>query len=277
MKKITALLLFLTLILTSCTKKEVDEKSGLNMLLMGHSFFKDYANKLEEMAIDAGFINHNQTLIFRGGSQGSPDSLWNWTGSANELIKETLDIGDIDIFGMTSGPLQENPTDGYIEWINYARQSNPDIKIFISIGQPDFPNDWEQRAQDYGFSSPQEGYEYHINQTIHKTLIDSLRSEFPSTNIFSIPTGKAGMKLWQMHKDGLLLDSISYIGPFESSLFTDEKGHQGEITAYTGALMWLNAIYQVDLSDNNFVTGFNTDLHSVAQTAMYSHDPDYRQ
>ncbi|CAI8280524.1 MAG: Uncharacterised protein [Owenweeksia sp. TMED14] len=277
MKKIAPLFLLLTLILTSCGKQNTHEKAGYNMLLMGHSFFKPYADRLEEVVSESGIVNHNQTRIFRGGAQGSPDSLWNWTGSENTLIKKTLDNGNVDIFGMTSGPLQENPTDGYIEWISYALQNNPDIKVFISIGQPDFPNDWEQTAQDYGFSSAHVGYEYHVNYRIHKTLIDSLRAKFPSTNIFSIPTGKAGLSLWQMQKDGLLLDSISYIGPFESSLFTDEKGHQGEMTAYTGALMWLKSLYQVDLSANSFVTGFNTDLHSVAEAMINSHDPDYNQ
>jgi len=39
--------------------------------------------------------------------------------------------------------------------------------------------------------------------------------------------------------------------------------------------MWLKGIYKVDLSTNDYVTGFNTDLHTVAEDAMNSHDPDY--
>ena len=54
-------------------------------------------------------------------------------------------------------------------------------------------------------------------------------------------------------------------------------GHQGAITASTGALMWLKGIYKVDLSTNDFDTSFNTDLHTVAEDAMNSHDPNYNK
>ena len=276
MKKIAILILVLPLILTSCAKEEVDEKLGYNMLLMGHSYFKPYANRIGELAIDAGLINHNQTYVFSSGASGFPIGLWNDTGAKNQRIKETLDAGNVDVFGMAadSRGLNESFT-GTKNWIAYALQNNPEITVFLSISSPNQPDSWEQTVQQSGFATVQEAFAAHTNQNVHIALIDSLRAEFPSTNIFSIPTGKASITLWQMHKDGLLLDNIAYIGPFETSLFTDTEGHQGEITASTGALMWLKSIYKVDLSTNDYDTGFNTDLHTVAEDAMNSHDPDY--
>ena len=35
---------------------------GSNMLLIGNSFFRPYAQKLDAMAIDAGLVNHNRFL-----------------------------------------------------------------------------------------------------------------------------------------------------------------------------------------------------------------------
>ena len=278
MKKIAILILVLPLILTSCAKEEVDEKLGYNMLLMGHSYFKPYANRIGEIAIDAGLINHNQTYVFSSGASGFPIGLWNDTGAKNQRIKETLDAGNVDVFGMAADSRGLNESfEGTRNWIAYALQNNPDITIFLSISPPNFPNDWEQTAQQSGFATVQETFTAHINQNVHLELIDSLRAEFPSTNIFSIPTGKASIDLWQMYKDDLLLDSILETGPFETSLFTDEQGHQGEMTAYTGALMWLKGIYKVDLTTNDYDTGFTTDLHKVAQDAMNSHDSDYNQ
>jgi len=276
MKKIAILILVLLLILTSCAKEEVDEKLGYNMLLMGHSYFKPYANRIGEIAIDAGLINHNQTYVFSSGASGFPIGLWNDTGAKNQRIKETLDAGNVDVFGMAadSRGLNESFT-GTKNWIAYALQNNPEITVFLSISSPNQPDSWEQTVQQSGFATVQEAFAAHTNQNVHIALIDSLRAEFPSTNIFSIPTGKASITLWQMHKDDLLLDNIAYIGPFETSLFTDTEGHQGEITASTGALMWLKGIYKVDLSTNDYDTGFNTDLHTVAEDAMNSHDPDY--
>ena len=276
MKKIAIPILVLLLIITSCAKEEVDEKLGYNMLLMGHSYFKPYANRIGEIAIDAGLINHNQTYVFSSGASGFPIGLWNDTGVKNQRIKETLDAGNVDVFGMAadSRGLNESFT-GTKNWIAYALQNNPEITVFLSISSPNQPDSWEQTVQQSGFATVQEAFAAHTNQNVHIALIDSLRAEFPSTNIFSIPTGKASITLWQMYKDGLLLDNILETGPFETSLFTDEQGHQGEMTAYTGALMWLKGIYKVDLSTNDYVTGFNTDLHTVAEDAMNSHDPDY--
>ena len=276
MKKIAILILVLPLILTSCAKEEVDEKLGYNMLLMGHSYFKPYANRIGEIAIDAGLINHNQTYVFSPGASGFPIGLWNDTGAKNQRIKETLDAGNVEVFGMVADSRGLNESfEGTRNWIAYALQNNPEITVFLSISSPNQPNSWEQTVQQSGFATVQEAFAAHTNQNVHIALIDSLRAEFPSTNIFSIPTGKASITLWQMHKDGLLLDNIAYIGPFETSLFTDTEGHQGEITASTGALMWLKGIYKVDLSANDYDTGFNTDLHTVAEDAMNSHDPDY--
>ena len=271
----------LMLVCLSCDKEDVpapDNPHGYNMLLMGHSYFKPYANRIGELAIDAGFINHNQTYVFSSGASGFPISLWNDTGAKNQRIKETLDAGNVDVFGMVADSRELNESfEGTRNWIAYALQNNPEVIIFLSISSPNQPDGWEQTAQQSGFATVQEAFAAHTYQDVHIALIDSLRAEFPSTNIFSIPTGKASIALWQLYKDNLLLDNIEYIGPFETSLFTDTNGHQGEITAFTGALMWLKGIYKVDLTTNDYDTGFTTDLHKVAQDAMNSHDSDYNQ
>jgi len=255
---------------------DVDEISeGYNMLLIGHSFFKPYADRIGILAKDAGYNNHEDTVVFSGGVSGTPIAFWNSTGEKNRLIKETLDRSDIDIFGMAAGLPPENPVDGFRDWIAYALQNNPNITIFLSTPQPDFPNDWQQKAQDAGYTTMQEAYAQFHNQEIHKTLIDELRAEFPRTIIFCIPTGESSIKLREMYDDNSLLDDILFIGPFENSLFTDEKGHQGKIITSTGTLMWLNGIYKVHLRTNDFDTGFNTDLHTIAEDIMNSHDAVY--
>jgi hypothetical protein len=67
-------------------------------------FFKPYANNLNEVALDAGFEDHNSTLVFRGGDNGRPINFWNDSDSnVHQEIKATLDQGNIDYFGMTAG------------------------------------------------------------------------------------------------------------------------------------------------------------------------------
>lgn len=280
----TILKFMIVLILSSCAKDNnsaPEVSSGYNMLLIGNSFFKPYAKKMDELAMDAGFVEHTSTRITRGGDNGRPINFWNDSLTEAHLgIKAALDQGDIDIFGMTAGHDFDNPSDrieGHRAWINYAIQSNPNITIFIAIPQIDFPADWEQRAQEYGFDSIQELYDYFVNDIVHNEMIDQLRVEFPNTNIFTIPSGWASINLDQMNIDNELLDQILRFGPQETSLFVDNKGHQGDIIIEAGSLIWLNSIYGVDLRTNTYDTGFNTNLHEIAQQITDSHDSNYKQ
>jgi len=281
MRNIILWLFALLIISSSCNKENepiIDNPNGYNMLLIGNSFFRPYAEKLDIMAIDAGFENHNSTTVFRGGDNGRPINFWNDSASSeHNEIKATLDQGNIEIFGMTFGHDSINPTEGHKAWIEYALQSNPNITIFISLSPPDFPAVWEQLAQELGFNSIQEAYDNYINETFHPSFVEELRAEFPSTTIFTVPTGWATINLAQMNLDNELLDNISMSGSVETSIFTDEKGHQGEIVRVTGGLIWLNSIYDVDLSTNTYETGFTTDLHAIAEEIMDSHDANYKK
>ena len=293
MKNLPLLLLIaLTFMLSSCNNQDEitlpQETQGYNMLLIGNSFFKPYADHLNNLASYANLNEHSSTIVKRGGENGRPINLWNDSNTEeHQLIKATLDQGNLDYFGMTSGYDfdSENPTEGHSAWIQYALQNNPNIIIFIAIGSFDFPNgdsnstrpDWDTFASDNGFNSIQEFYDYYINEVIHKEIVDELRLEFPSTKIFTIPTGWATKNLAQINLDNELLDDISMVGPKSSSIFTDEKGHQGQIVIETGTMIWLNSIYNVDLSSFNYDTGFTTDLHAIAQDIIDSHDSNYKQ
>jgi hypothetical protein len=73
---------------------------GSNMLLMGNSFFRPYAERFSELALDADFLEHRDTIVMRGGVYGTPIGLWT-TEDTNTEIKQILDSGNIDILGMT--------------------------------------------------------------------------------------------------------------------------------------------------------------------------------
>ncbi len=293
MRKSPYLIAAVLFVFLSCNKDDnlsVDipqttETQGYNMLNIGNSFFRPYAEKLDIMAIEAGYPNHNSTIVFRGGENGSAINLWNdSTSSEHNSIKSTLNQGGIDFFGMTSGHDPDNPIEGYRAWIAYALQNNPDITVFISIAPFDYPAgdpngtrpSWDTFAVDFGYNSIQELYEYYINEVMHREIVDQLRAEFPSTNIFTIPTGWATFNLYQMQIDSLLLDQIDLFGPWDSSIFTDQKGHQGDIVKKTGGLVWLNSIYKVDLNNNTYQTAYDTDLHTVAKEITDSHDLNYK-
>lgn len=279
-------ILYIALLLLCCLScttaddqiQNPENAQGKNMLLMGNSFFRPYAENLDHLVVDSGIAGHTSTLIFRGGENGRPINFWNDADSPeHQQIKSTLEQGNVEFFGMTAGLLPENPTDGFKQWIDYAVEHNPDVIIFLSIPPIDFPENWNQLAEDNGFSSIQELYYSFINQTIHTAVVDQLRAEFPSTQIFTIPTGWATLNLAQMNLDNELLDDITMFGPKPTSIFTDAKGHQGQIAIETGTLIWLNSLYQVELETNTYNTGFNTDLHGLAKQIMNEHDSNYKQ
>ena len=285
MKKLI-LLLFIALVFCCSDNTNIEVEDGGNLLLIGNSFFRPYAENLDVVALDAGYQNHNSTLVIRGGENGRPINFWNdSTSQEHQEIKYALDQGGLDFFGMTSGHDSENRIEGHRNWIEYAIQNNPNITIFISISPFDFPAgdpngtrpNWNLFAIENGFNSIQELYDYYVNEIIHKEIVDELRIIFPTTNIFTIPTGWATKNLAQMQLDDLLLDEIELFGPKPISIFTDPKGHQGQIVIEAGTLIWLNSIYNEELSGNNYETGFNTDLHSIAEDIMNSHDSDYKK
>ena len=254
----------------------VEGSGGLNMLLMGNSFFRPYAERFSELALDAEFLEHKDTTVFRGGDNGTPIGLWNNADTQTE-IKQILDSGDIQMLGMTWYYNENNPLSGFTEWIDYALQNNPKIKIFVSIPPIDFPADWQQRAESFGYNNVRELYEFVVSDLTHKAVIDQLRERYPSTEIFTLPTGWATFDLVNQYENDLLLDDVSLFGSYDDSIFTDAKGHQGKIVVYTGALVWLNGLYGVNLRTNEFDTGFNTDLHTIAEEIMDLHDPNYKQ
>lgn len=271
-------LAILTLFSCSRDNGKNGNDSGHRMLLIGNSFFRPYAEHLNTMAMQVGFTEHNATVVTRGGANGWAVSLWNdSTSTSHQEIKTAFDNGGVEYFGMTSGSSPDNRTEGFSEWIQYGLKENPDMKVFISIPPIDFPSNWTDTAQYYGFSSMESFYDYYVKTIIHKTVVDPLRAEFPNTPIFTIPTGWAATHLLEMKENGLLLDSVDFSGPTASSLFTDTKGHQGQIIVETGTLMWMKGIYNVGLNSSTYQTGFKTDLYGIADQIMSDHDPLYNQ
>ena len=93
MRNFNFLVVCLMLVFLSCSKdKNLIEETqlpvetqGYNMLLIGNSFFKPYAEKLDDLSILAGFENHSSTRITRGGENGRPINFWNDSNSNAHL------------------------------------------------------------------------------------------------------------------------------------------------------------------------------------------------
>jgi len=247
---------------------------GQKMMLMGHSFFRPFADQVPYHTARAGVNGHSQTVEFSGGASGAPLALWNDAGH-RATIQSVLDAGDVDVFGMTCCDLEFTTegdpillTEGYELWFDYALAQNPDTAFFIGMPWIDFPTDYAD-AEAYSDL-------WHLfYNTIILPTVDDLRALHPGVTIYTIPYGAAALELRQLFEDGNLPDVVNLQGPAANSLFTDYKGHAGDILKDLGEYIWLDALYGVDLDNYAYDDGYQTDLKAIAKSIMDAHNPSY--
>jgi len=240
---------------------------GYNLMMMGHSFFRPMAEQLPYHAVRSGVAGHTQAVEFSGDDTGAPLSLWNDAGHRAN-IQAVLDTGTVEMFGMTyasSGPT----TAGYELWLDYALSKNLDTKFFIALPWSDFPSDYTAAAYADVWQ-PQHDGPWH-------DFIDELRALYPGVEIFCIPHGQVAVEMFSLFEAGNLTDVSVLTGGAGEGLFRDYKGHShvGEILHDTMELVWLNAIYGVELDKYAYAPGYITDIKAIAKSIMDGHDPAY--
>ena len=238
---------------------------GFDSLFIGHSFFRPMAEEMAVLAPLAGFDAHTQEVVFSGGATGSPEGLWlQDTKRAN--IQAELDEGDIDLFGMTYHPDYPSLT-GYVNWIEYALAANPDTIVFVAI--PWITNPVNYTAASYA-AALDVGY-----PAVAYPLIDSLRDAYPDTTIFAIPYGLSAGELYTRYADGELDDVTELVGSNGSGVFRDGFGHADHILEDLASLIWLQAIYGVDLAAFDAGYDWTVDLNTIASSILAEHDSAY--
>ena len=256
--------------------------SGDKMMMMGHSFFRPFADEMPFHASRTGVDGHSQSVEFSGGASGTPLSLWEDAEHRNN-IQAVLNAGDVDVFGMTccdwqltaDGDSALTPDgdpilslDGWKIWFDYALAQNLDTEFFIGIPWIDYPTDYADAAE---YS---EIWELFYN-TLVLPAVDDLRSQYPGVVIYTIPYGAGVNELRTRFEAGNLTDIDNFEGNSESSLFTDYKGHGGQLLKDLVEYIWIDAIYGIDLDTYTLDDGYQTDLKAIAKAIMDAHDPSY--
>ena len=238
---------------------------GFDSLFIGHSFFRPMAEEMAVLAPLAGFDAHTQEVVFSGGATGSPEGLW-LQDTKRATIQAELDEGDIDLFGMTYHPNYPSLT-GYVNWIDYALAANPDTIVFVAIP-------WITNPVNYTAASYAAALDVGYPAVVHP-LIDSLRAEYPDTTIFAIPYGLSAGELYTRYADGELDDVTELVGSNGSGVFRDGFGHADHILEDLASLVWLQAIYGVDLAAFDAGYDWTVDLNTIASSILAEHDPAY--
>jgi len=243
---------------------------GYNTVFIGHSFFIPVANGLPFHTQEVNIEGHVQSTEFSGGSTGAPLALWQ-DDEHRENIQAMLDTGTVELFGMTFEGTY--PTlEGYELWIDYALSKNPNTKIMLGLPWNDYPTDYAN-AEEYS----ELWHSGRDNDWL--VLIDSLRAMYPGVEIFSVPYGQAAVELRNMLEAGDIpgMTELQGSNP-DTSLFRDYKGHGHEdgILMDLAELVWLSAIYGVDLNTYEYVSDHSIDLKVIAQKILDDQNPNYK-
>jgi len=240
-----------------------------NVLYIGHSFGRPFAQKLETFAHDSGFEDHASYIEFSGGASGAPDALWA-DDEHRENIKAYLDTGEIDVLIMICCSIEfietECESDAAIwNFASYALARNPDIRIGLAMPWKDYPQDYDSAAEYR--EGADEAYAMWVN------LANDLNADYPAADVFTINHGEAVYDLRAAYEAGELEGDVEQLtGPAQTSVFTDTKGHAGTITQDTGTLIWLHAVHGVEPNDATAFPQWKSDIRAIAQAVVDKED-----
>ena len=236
-----------------------------NVLYIGHSFGRVFAETLQDYAHAAGFTDHAQYIEMSGGASGAPDALWEDNGH-RENIKSYLDTGQIDVLIMICCSVEFVETGAQSDraiwnFTDYALDKNPNTRIGLSMLWKDFPGQYENASEH------KNGTELLYDSW--NRLASNLSSDYPGAEIFTFHHGAAAYELRDMFETGQLEDDLDQLtGRKATSVFTDEKGHAGQILIDTGTLIWLHAVHGVEPLDVPEFTQWNADIRVIAESVL---------
>ncbi|MCH1480661.1 MAG: hypothetical protein L7T81_00315 [Candidatus Poseidoniaceae archaeon] len=242
-----------------------------NVLYIGHSFGRVFAETLQDYAHTTGFTDHAQYIEMSGGASGAPDALWEDDGH-RENIKAYLDTGEIDVLIMICCSVEFIETGGQSDeaiwnFTDYALDKNPDTRIGLSMLWKDFPGQYENASEH------KDGSEFLYDSWVR--LASNLSSDYPGADIFTFNHGAVAYELRDMFETEQLEDDLNQlIGQKATSVFDDEKGHAGQMMIDTGTLIWLNAVHEVDPMDMPEFTQWNNDIRVIADALLNEENQD---
>lgn len=153
-----------------------------NVLYIGHSFGRPFAQKLETFAHDSGFEDHASYIEMSGGASGAPDALWA-DDEHRENIKAYLDTGEIDVLIMICCSIEFLETEGESDeavwnFASYALSKNPATRIGLAMPWKDYPQDYGSAEEDR--DGADEAYAMWVS------LANDLNADYPDADVFTI-------------------------------------------------------------------------------------------
>ena len=249
--------------------KENENIKGYTGLYMGHSFFKPCVKQLEKIVSGTSIKGHKQYAVTSGGPKGSPKLLWKDPKRSLEA-KKYLDTGKVDLLVMTYFSREDSAVEHYSKWFDYAISKNPNVTFMLTIP-------WSTRLHKASKEKLNE-LKRNSGQGMHDSLVALLRKKYPKNKVLFCPYGLGTYELIDRFNDGKL-PGVKYLLDKDrkrrvknllkqESLLKDETSHPNSLVAKVGALLWLQTLYDYDLSklkDQNIKQLPNINVKDIAE------------
>ena len=268
MKRIVFLMIAL-LCVSPLVAQENKNIKGYTGLYMGHSFFKPCEQQLGKIVSGTSIKGHKQYAVIGSGPNGSPKLLWE-NPIRSQKAKKYLDTGKVDLLVMTYFSPKNSAVEDYSKWFDYAISKNPNVTFMLTIPWgPGLHKASEERLNELKRNS---------GQGMHDSLVALLRKKYPKNKVLFCPYGLGTYELIDRFNDGKL-PGVKYLLdtgkkrrkknlPKQESLLKDERSHPNLLVVKVGTLLWLQTLYDYDLStlkDQNIKQLPNINVKDIAE------------
>lgn len=148
--------------------------------------------QMDSYISESSYPNHVYKRFFRGGMNGSPQSLW---ANHRDDIEAMLSDGSIELLGMT---IHENTgVQDFTNWIDLALSYNADTSFFIGVP-------WSAR----GPLKTTSVYNNEISQgkATYQAMVDELRTMYPNNAIYYYNYGFVASRMRELFDNNELED-----------------------------------------------------------------------
>lgn len=249
-------------------------KKGLKCLFFGHKFLTSLAEGIGPVAKKAGITDHESTTILahrvadagpggvnepgavidtvkRGGAIGGHTPL------VTNLSKEDaalLDMGDIDVVGLTYFQTEKAQLKDYKRWFDYALERNPKAQLLIHLpASADAARRDLDRLNATGDA---------IRAKFYATVVVPMREAYPGKKIHFWYSGRVDTEMRRRFEAGELPKVPQLVG--ERGVFSVPGGYPGPLLQDLQGLILYSLIYDVELPKEMTGQDGKLDLNALA-------------
>ena len=249
-------------------------KKGLKCLFFGHKFLTSLAEGIGPVAKKAGITDHESTTILahrvadagpggvnepgavidtvkRGGAIGGHTPL------VTNLSKEDaalLDMGDIDVVGLTYFQTEKAQLKDYKRWFDYALERNPNAQLLIH-----FPSGASPALRSLSILN-REGDA--LCAKFYATVVVPLRKAYPDKKIHFWYSGRVTSEIRRRFEAGELPQVPQLVG--KRGIFSVPGGYPGPFLSDLQGLILYSMLYEVELPKKMAGQDGKLDLNTLA-------------